>query len=275
MRSFNLVAFLVVAAGCSSWSQPMYNDPFPVSQPPPPNHYSQLMATPSEHELFASVNDARRDAGLAPLAWSDEVSFVAHDPKLTFDFGKLVYSEIRLDLAITQTPSAAMAYWLGNAKQRANLLAADATHLGIAIMPDGPDHITAVAIAVRVAPKLAGVAQIKQRIAKALAVDQWGLHRDEWTSMDQTAQVVADGLAAHKSHREIYDDYLATGAGAVFVTSMADTSTLDREIALEDLLHRNHNVAGFGIGIAQNPNRDRGDGLVYLVVTGCIVCRPF
>jgi Cysteine-rich secretory protein family len=274
MRSFNLVAF-VVAAGCSSWSQPLYNDPFPASQSPPTNRYSQLAATPSEHELFASINDERRAAGLAPLAWSDEVSFVAHDPKMKFDFGKLVYSDIRLDLASSDTPSAAMTYWLGDAKQRANLLSRDATHMGIAIMPDGPDRITAVAIAVRVAPPLAGVDQIKRRIAGALAIDQWGLHRDEWTSMDRTAQVVAEGLAAHKSHRDVYDDYVTSGAGAVFVTSMADTSRLDRDVKLEDLMHRNHNVAGFGVGIAQSPNREHGDGLVYVVVAGCVVCKPF
>jgi len=137
--------------------------------------------------------------------------------------------------------------------------------------------MTAVAIAVRVPPPLTGVAQIKQRIADALAVDQWGLHRDEWASMNRTAQIVADDLAAHRPHREVYDDYVnnsPVGTG-VFVTSMPDTSRLDSDVKLEDLLHRSHNVGGFGVGIAQSPDREHGDGLVYVVVAGCIVCKPF
>jgi hypothetical protein len=273
MRHFLLVA-LITAGGCSNWSQPLYNDPFPVT--PPPHRYSQVTATPGEHELFASINDARRDVGLAPLAWSDEVSFVAHDPQMKFELGKLVYDDIRLDLAITATPSAAIAYWLDDAKQRANLMSPDATQLGIAIMPDGADHITAVAIAVRVPPPLENVVQLKRRIADALAVDRWGLHRDEWGSMNRTAQLVADDLAAHKPHREVYDDYVnnAPAGTGVFVTSMPDTGRLANE-KLEDLLHRNHNVGGFGVGIAQSPNRDRGDGMIYVVVAGCIKCVTF
>jgi hypothetical protein len=278
MRSLHLVTCIVatvITTGCSNWSQPLYKDPFPPTVPPPTDRYSQVMATPSEHELFVSINDARRDAGLAPLVWSDEVSFIAHDPKMKFDFGKLVYSDVRLDIAVTEQPKLAIGYWLGDPKQRANLLLPDATHVGIAIVPDGPDHITAVAIAVRVPPPLTDVAQLKRRIADALAVDQWGLHRDEWTSMDHTAQVVANDLAAHKSHREVYDDYVDSGGEAVFVTSLPDTGRLGTDVKLEDLLHRYHNVSGFGVGIAQSSNREHGDGLVYLVVAGCIVCKPF
>ena len=195
---------------------------------------------------------------------------------MKFDFGKLVYDDIRLDMAITEKPSAAIAYWLDDVKQHANLMSADATQLGIAVMPDGPDHITAVAIAVRVPPPLENVVQLKRRIADALAVDQWGLHRDEWDSMNRTAQIVADDLAAHKPHREVYDDYVnnAPAGTGVFVTSMPDTSRLANE-KLEDLLHRNHDVGGFGVGIAQSPNRDRGDGLIYVVVAGCIKCVAF
>ncbi|HEX4453225.1 MAG TPA: hypothetical protein VH143_20280 [Kofleriaceae bacterium] len=277
MQASYLVAFSF-AAGCSTWSQPLFRDPFPASPPPSAPRYSQQAATASEHELFAAINGARRDAGLAPLAWSDEASFVAHDPKMKFDFAGLVYSDIRLDLALTQTPSNAITYWLGDADRRANLMS-DATHLGVAVVPDGPDNMMAVAVTVREPPPLAGVTQLKHRIADAIAVDDWGYHRDEIWALDNAAQLIAEGLAVHKPHRDIYDDYVANapgGAGtAVFATTMPDPSRLVSRADLRALVGKSPYVRGFGVGIAQGPDRSHGDGQLYVVVTGCYKCVSF
>jgi hypothetical protein len=270
---------LVVACGCTSWSQPLFNDPFPASPMPHAPRYSQASATASERELFAGINAARRDAGLAPLAWSDEASFVAHDPTMTFDFNGLVYSDIRLDMALTQSPSNAIAFWLGDPTRPANLLAPDATHLGIAVKPSGPDNVIAVAIAVRETPRLVEATQLKHRIADAIAVDAWGYHRDEVWELDRTAQLIADGLAAHKSHRDLYFDYFINvpggGGTGVFTTTVPDASKLATKAQLRALMPSDVWVKGIGVGVAQGPDPVHGDGMLYVVVTGCRKCVNF
>ena len=261
-----LFAILVVLVACQ---QPnTFVATMPHEAPPAPG-YALATAQPGERELFDAINSARGAAGVAALAWSDQIAFVAHDPTQKYDFGTLAYADIRIDTAIAPDGSAALQYWLGDTTQRSNLLAPTATHAGIAVKADDLGHVAATVITVR-APPAIDTQALAKRIATVLVpihynVSLEGKRRQE-DDFRFAAQAAADNLAAGGSRedaRAVVMSWAPTGVTSV--VRIADVDLLADDQHLVKLLH-NQAATAFGVGVAQGADRLRGRGAVWIVI---------
>lgn len=262
MRS---LAILVALVACQ---QNTFVKTMPREAPPAPG-YSLASALPSERDLFDAINRARGSAGVAPLAWSDQVALVAHDPAQKYDFGTLAFDDIHINGAIASDGSAALQYWLGDTVQRGNVLSPTATHAGIAVKADEFGHVGATAIIVRV-PAAVDAPALASRIAAALipvpfAVSVDGKRRrpDDFRF---AAQAAADTLAAGGSPDDVRAVVLSWApSGITGVARIPDVDTLNDDVRVKQLLH-NQAATAFGVGVAQGSDREHGRGAVWVVI---------
>jgi hypothetical protein len=235
-------------------------------EPPPAPRYSQIVASPTEEQLLVAINDARVAAGVAPLAWGDEIAFVAHDASDTYDVHDLAYADVRVDHAIATSPIAALDLWLNDVVQRGNLLAPGLTHVGIAVTQSGPDHVGVTAITVRV-PPVVDTAQLAQRIAATIEPVEHGDKRKQADDLRFAAQAAADRLAAGvppDDIRAVINSWV--DASSTTVSRIADVESLADSSAIRKLLSDSRGAPRYGIGVSQGKDRAHGHGAVWVVI---------
>jgi hypothetical protein len=152
---------------------------------------------------------------------------------------------------------------------RANIMSATATHVGIGVVlgeeVSGRREMFVTQVFTRVPPKVepARVAElVRQRIhaVRPISVN---------ASLASVAQGLADGLAAGKSRDSLWPgarkrlDAMGSVYGRVgsVITAVADVDTIDgKELVGE------YKPDDIGVGIAQGPHPEIGDGAVWIVV---------
>jgi uncharacterized protein YkwD len=263
MRSLAILAVLVACQQPNTFVATM-----PHEAPPAPG-YALATAQPGERELLDAINSARGSAGVAALAWSDQIAFVAHDPTQKYDFGTLAYADIRIDTAIAPDGSAALQYWLGDTTQRSNLLAPTATHAGVAVKSDDLGHVAATVITVR-APPAIDTQALAKRIATVLVPIHYTVSlegkRRQPDDFRYAAQAAADNLAAGGSPDDVRAVVLSwTPTGVTSIARIPDVEMLADDDHLRKLLH-NQAATAFGVGVAQGNDREHGRGAVWVVI---------
>jgi uncharacterized protein YkwD len=274
---------------------------FPVwcgSQPPvsmtldPSTDDSPVTTTEdAEHRLLALVNRDRQAAGLPALIWDDRIAAVArgHSEEMRRTKNVAHISPItgsaadRIRTAKIKTAvvleNVARAYGVGEAHQglmnspghRANITSHSATHIGIGVVfgdeVSGRREIFITQVFTRVPPKIdpaSASVLVEQRITGAVAKPIGNSAR-----LAAIAQQLADALAAGKTRDQAYPlvkrqvDALGgmyARVGSV-ITAAAELETLDGKSLIGDSV-----VDDIGVGVAQGPHPEIGDGAMWIVV---------
>ena len=245
----------------------------------------------AERRLLALVNRDRQAAGLPALIWDDKVAAVArghseemrrtknvaHISPTTGSAGDRVRAaKIRTAVVLENV---ARAYGVGEAHQglmnspghRANITSRTATHLGIGVVfgdeVSGRREIFITQVFTRVPPKVdpaQATAAVQQRIVGSVT-------KSIGTSVKLAAiaQQLADALAAGKTREQAYPlvkrqvDALGSSYARVgsVITAAADLDTIDGKSLLGDGI-----VDDIGVGVAQGPHPEIGEGAMWIVV---------
>jgi uncharacterized protein YkwD len=243
----------------------------------------------AERRLLALLNRDRQAANLAALVWDDRVAGVARahseemretkvvahvSPKTGSAADRVRTAGIKTAVVLENV---ARAYGVGEAHSglmnspghRANIMSATATHVGIGVVfgeeVSGRREMFVTQVFTRVPPKVepARVTElVRQRIhaVRPISVN---------ASLASVAQGLADGLAAGKSRDSLWPgarkrlDAMGNVYGRVgsVITAVADVDTIDgKELVGE------YKPDDIGVGIAQGPHPEIGDGAVWIVV---------
>ncbi|HEU0034611.1 MAG TPA: CAP domain-containing protein [Kofleriaceae bacterium] len=245
--------------------------------------------TDAERRLLALVNRDRMAAGLPALLWDDKVADVARGHSTEMRRTKVVAhispttgsAADRVRAAKIKTAvvleNVARAYGIGEAHDglmnspghRANIMSAAATHLGIGVVfgdeVSGRREIFITQVFTRVPPKVDPSNAAEQIRTKISAVKKVGVN----AKLVSIAQQLADQLAAGKSREQAYAsvkkqvDALGNAYSRVgsVITAAAELDSLDGTSILGD--SRPDDV---GIGIAQGPHPEIGEGAIWIVV---------
>ena len=272
---------------------------FPVwcgADPPPsitiePTHHDDIVVTAEEAEkrLLALMNRDRQAAGLPALLWDGRVASVSRAHSEDMRKTKIVAhispttgsAADRVRVAGIKTAlvleNVARAYAIGEAHaglmnspgHRANVLAPQATHVGIGVVLgeeiSGHREIFLTQIFTRIPPKVDvkdAADIVRQRIDRVRpVVVNAKLHN--------VAQDLAEGLAAGKSRdsllpaaRKKLDQGNTTWArvGSV-VSAVAELDTLDGKQLVGD-----YKPDDIGVGIAQGSHPEIGESAIWIVV---------
>lgn len=272
---------------------------FPVwcaSEPPlsvtvQPSFDDQPVSDPKEAEkrLLAMVNRDRVAAGLSALAWDDKVADVARghstemrttkvvahiSPKTGSAADRVRAAKIKTALVLENV---ARAYGLGEAHQglmnspghRANLMSSSATHTGFGVIfgeeVSGRREIFITQVFTRVPPKVEAdkAAEIvTQKIVAAgpvTANPKLTVIAKEW----------AEQLASGKTREQTYPlmrrkvDTLGATYQRVssVITAASELDSIDGKSLLGD-----SKIDDIGVGVAQGPHPEIGDGALWIVV---------
>lgn len=245
----------------------------------------------AEQRLFALVNRDRVAAGLPALVWDDKIADVArghsedmrrtkqvaHISPTTGSAGDRVRAA-RIKTAVV-LENVARAYGVGEAHQglmnspghRANIMSRSATQLGIGVVFGdealGRRELFVTQVFTRVPPKVNPKevsATMEARIASSLP-RKIGTS----TKLAAIAQRLADELAAGKTREQAYplvakqvealgNVYARVGS---VITAAADLDSLDGKSLLGDGV-----VDDIGVGVAQGPHPEIGEGAMWIVV---------
>ena len=248
-----------------------------------------VSADEAEKRLLALMNRDRQAAGLPALVWDDRVAAVARAHSEDMRQTKIVAhispttgsAADRVRAANIKTAvvleNVARAYGIEEAHDglmnspghRANVMSAVATHVGIGVVygeeVSGRREMFLTQVFIRIPPKVDPVRAAKlvhQRIdgVRHVALDP---------QLSSIAQTVAEGLAAGKSRDEMWPgarkrlDTMASRFARVgsVVTAVADLEVVDGKELLGD-----YKPDDIGVGIAQGPHPEIGDGAVWIVV---------
>jgi len=248
-------------------------------------------AAEAEQRLFALVNRDRVAMSLPPLVWDDKIAAVARGHSEEMQRTKLVAhispttgsagdrvraAKIKTALVLENV---ARAYGVSEAHQglmnspghRANIMSRSATQLGIGVVFGdeglGRREIFVTQVFTRVPPKVdtsqAG-ATVQQRILAA-SPKAFGTN----PKLATIAQQLADALATGKTREQAYPlvkrqvDNLGNVYARVgsVITAAADLDTLDGRSLLGDGI-----VDDIGVGVAQGPHPEIGEGAMWIVV---------
>lgn len=245
----------------------------------------------AERRLLALVNRDRQAAGLAALIWDDRVAAVARGHSEEMRRTKNVAhispttgsAADRVRAAKLKTAvvleNVARAYGVGEAHQglmnspghRANITSRAATHLGIGVVfgddVSGRREIFITQVFTRVPPKIdpaQALATVQQRILQATTKPVGTSVR-----LSAIAQQLSDALAAGKTRDQAYPQVkkevdalggLYVRVGSV-ITAAADLETLDGKSLIGESV-----IDDIGIGIAQGPHPEIGEGAMWIVV---------
>ena len=243
----------------------------------------------AEKRLLAMVNRDRAAAGLHPFAWDDKVAAVsrghstemrttknvAHiSPKTGSAADRVRAAKIKTALVLENV---ARAYGLGEAHQglmnspghRANLMSTSATHVGIGVVfgdeVSGRREIFITQVFTRVPPKVdpAKAAEIlKQKLVAAGNVMIGA-------KLQPIAQEWASMLAAGKSRDETYPSMrrkVDTLGGTYLRVSSVITAASELDSIDGKSLLGETRVDDVGIGVAQGPHPEIGEGAIWIVV---------
>lgn len=265
----------------------------PVSITLDPQADDAPAATTSEAErrLLALVNRDRQSAGLPALVWDDKVAAVSrgHSEEMRRTKNVAHISPVtgsaadRVRAAKIKTAvvleNVARAYGVGEAHQglmnspghRANITSRTATNIGIGVVfgdeVSGRREIFITQVFTRVPPKIdpaQATATVVQRIS-----DGAGKPLGNAVKLAAIAQQLADALAAGKTREQAYPlvkkqvDALGASYARVgsVITAAADLETLDGKSLLGGSA-----VDDIGVGIAQGPHPEIGEGAMWIVV---------
>jgi uncharacterized protein YkwD len=263
----------------------------PLSLTVQPSFDDQPVSDPLEAEkrLLAMVNRDRQAAGLGALLWDEKVAAVARghstemrttkvvahiSPKTGSAADRVRAAKIKTALVLENV---ARAYGLGEAHQglmnspghRANLMSSAATHVGVGVIfgeeVSGRREIFITQVFTRVPPKVdpAKAAEIvKQKLLAAgpvVSTPRLAVIAQEW----------AEQLAAGKTREQTYPlmrrkvDTLGSSYQRVssVITAASELDSIDGKSLLGDSI-----VHEFGVGIAQGPHPEIGDGAIWIVV---------
>jgi uncharacterized protein YkwD len=243
----------------------------------------------AEKRLFALVNRDRGTSGLPALAWDERVADVARGHSTEMRKTKVVAhispttgsAADRVRAAKIKTAvvleNVARAYGIGEAHQglmnspghRANLMSRAATHAGIGVVfgeqVSGRREIFITQVFTRVPPKVdpnQAADEVRRKIA---AVHPVGAD----PTLTAIAQELATGLAAGKTREQAYGplrpkvDTLGRRYARVgsVITAAGDLDAIDGASILGDA-----KPDDVGIGIAQGPHPEIGEGAMWIVV---------
>ena len=257
--------------------QPTFDDA-PASDP-----------TEAEQRLLSMVNRDRAAAGLAPLAWDAKVADVSRAHSLEMRTTKNVAhispttgsAADRVRAAKIKTAlvleNVARAYGLGEAHQglmnspghRANLMSTTATHVGIGVVfgeeVSGRREIFITQVFTRVPPKVdankaAGIVRTKIEAAQKVTSNP---------KLAVIAQDWAAQLAAGKTREETYPVMrrrVDAMGGAYLRVSSVITAASEVESVDGASLLGDSRVDEIGVGVAQGPHPQIGDGAIWIVV---------
>jgi uncharacterized protein YkwD len=249
----------------------------------------ELPADEAERRLLALVNRDRQAAGLAPLLWDDRVAavsrghsedmrktkIVAHISPTTGSAADRVRAAgiktamVLENVARTYGAGEAHASLMNSPGHRANVLAPQATHVGIGVVLgeglSGRREMFITQVFTRVPPRLdrtQAVELVRQRLhaARPVGVD---------ARLTSVAQDLADGLAAGKTRESLWPaakkkldaGNTAYARVASVITAMAELDTLDGKELLGD-----YKADDVGIGLSQGTHPEIGEGTIWLVV---------
>jgi len=235
------------------------------------------------------VNRDRAAAGLHALQWDDKVADVSRGHSTEMRTTKIVAhisaktgsAADRVRAAKLKTPlvleNVARAYGLGEAHQglmnspghRANLMSTSATHVGIGVVfgdeVSGRREIFITQVFTRVPPKVepAKAAEIIRAKLTAAGPVTSSL------KLVTIAQEWAEQLAAGKTREATYPimrrkvdtlggSYLRVSS---VITAASELDSIDGKSLLGDT-----RVDDFGVGIAQGPHPEIGEGAIWIVV---------
>lgn len=243
----------------------------------------------AEKRLLALVNRDRQAAGLAALLWDERVALVSRSHSEEMRRTKNVAhispttgsAADRVRAAKIKTAvvleNVARAYGVGEAHQglmnspghRANIMARSATHIGIGMVfgeeVSGRREIFITQVFTRVPPKVEpgkAAEVVAQKINAARPVATSG-------RLAAIAQQLADQLAAGKTREQAYPTVkkqvdalgsLYARVGSV-ITAAADLDSVDGASLLGEA-----KTDDIGVGIAQGPHPEIGEGAMWIVV---------
>jgi len=254
------------------------SDDAPVTQP-----------DEAEKRLLALVNRDRQAAGLPGLLWDDRVAEVARghseemrrtknvahiSPTTGSAADRVRAAKIKTAVVLENV---ARAYGVGEAHQglmnspghRTNIMSASATHIGIGVVfgddVSGRREIFITQVFTRVPPKVnpqVAADLVMQRLAEVR-------HIGNSARLSGLAQQLVDALAAGKTREQGYSlikkqiDALGNQYSRVgsVITAVGDLDTVDGKNLLG-----NATPDDVGIGIAQGPHPEIGDGAMWIVV---------
>jgi len=268
------LAIAIALAGCAplaSASEPAAppSEPAHASRAEPPR-YALADATAPEHALFGAINAARVAEGAPALAWSEQVSFIAHHAtSAQLDLGELSLADINVDIAVADDVDTAARAWLADPHRRAQLLAAGATDVGIGVTTTGDGRVSATAVTFRMPPVIDAGAFARHVEAKLESRD-----RKLDPDLRSIAQTVAADLAAGWTRSDVEPLIQSRLRGIDrrwtkirnSMTRLVDVSKLERDDQLVAALLHGERADDLGVGVAQGAHRDSGDGAIWLVV---------
>ena len=265
----------------------------PVSMTLDPTTDDAPVTTPedAEHRLLALVNRDRQAAGLPALIWDDKVAAVARghseemrrtknvshiSPTTGSAADRVRAANIRTAVVLENV---ARAYGVGEAHQglmnspghRANITSRSATHIGIGVVfgdeVSGRREIFITQVFTRVPPKIdpaAATALVQQRISASVTKPLGSNVR-----LAAIAQQLADALASGKTREQAYPlvKKQVDALGGVYarvgsvITAAAELETLDGKSLIGTSA-----VDDIGVGVAQGPHPEIGDGAMWIVV---------
>ena len=263
----------------------------PLSLTVQPTYDDQPVSDPLEAEkrLLAMVNRDRTAAGLHALQWDTKVADVARAHSTEMRATKIVAhisaktgsAADRVRAAKIKTAlvleNVARAYGLGEAHQglmnspghRANLTSTTATHIGIGVIfgeeVSGRREIFITQVFTRVPPKVdpAKAAEIvRQKITAAQPVTSA-------PRLVAIAQEWAESLAAGKSREQTYPlmrRKVDTLGGLYLRVSSVITAASELDSIDGKSLLGESRVDDIGVGIAQGPHPEIGEGAIWIVV---------
>jgi uncharacterized protein YkwD len=256
-----------------------------------PSFDDQPITDPAEAEkrLLGMVNRDREAAGLQALTWDAKVADVARGHSTEMRTTKVVAhisprtgsAADRVRAAKIKTPlvleNVARAYGLGEAHQglmnspghRANLMSASATHVGIGVVfgddVSGRREIFITQVFTRVPPKVDPAKAVEAIKAKLLAAQAVTVN----PKLAAIAQEWAAALASGKSRDETYPfmrrkvDSLGSSFQRVssVITAASELDSVDGKALLGET-----RVDDVGVGVAQGPHPEIGEGAMWIVV---------
>ena len=266
--------------------------PVSLTVDPSNEDVATITAGDAEQRLFALVNRDRIAASLPALVWDDKIAAVARGHSEEMQRTKLVAhispttgsagdrvraAKIKTALVLENV---ARAYGIAEAHQglmnspghRANITSRAATQLGIGVvlgeeLEGGRRELFVTQVFTRIPPKVDPklvIATVQQRIISTV-------HKPLGTNpkLAASAQRLADELAGGKTQAQAYplvakqiealgNVYARVGS---VITAAGDLDTIDGKSLLGDGI-----VDDIGIGVAQGPHPEIGEGAVWIVV---------
>jgi uncharacterized protein YkwD len=284
---------VTVLANFSIWCGD--DPPRDVVLPAPGDEPDVKDANDAEQRIFDEVNEDRHAAGLPPLIWSDAAATIArghsqdmHDHNFVGHVSPTTGSAadrtrraglgtplVLENVARAFSPSEAEVGFMNSPGHRANLLSAEATHIGIGVVlgeaVSGSHELYVTQLFYRVPPKIDR--------KEALKVAREGISEKRTASgvkqlsgdseLDAIAQRLADGLAhgdgrdelEARSNREldaVGDRYSNVTTILSVVGDAADVGNTD---GVDD-----GGAQRYGLGIAQGRDPQMGENAIFVVI---------